>query len=51
MFVLIRPEVAVKCATEGLVALEKMEGVGNSCILLWPADITIIPGTDSNALR
>ena len=45
-FVLIRPDVAVKCATEGLVALE---GVDSS--ILWPADITTIPGTDSNSLR
>ena len=51
MFLLIRPEVAVKYATEGLEALENLEGVDNSCILLWPADIAIIPGTDSNSLR
>ena len=50
MFVLTRPEAAVKCATEGLVALENLEGVDNG-ILLWPADIAIIPGTDSSALR
>ena len=49
MFVLTRPEVAVKCATEGLVALENLEG--DSCTVLWPADIAIIPGTDSSALR
>ena len=51
MFVLTRPEVAVKCATEGLVALENLEGVDYGCILLWPADIAIIPGTDSSTLR
>ena len=50
-FVLTRPEVAVKCATEGLEALENLEGVDTSCTVLWPADIAIIPGTDSNTLR
>ena len=48
-FVLIRPEVAVKCATKGLVALE---GVDNNRGILWPtADIATIPGTDTSSLR
>ena len=48
-FVLTRPEVAVECATEGLKALERLDN--SSSVLLWPADTTIIPGTDSNAIR
>ena len=51
MFVLIRPEVAVKCATEGLVALENLEAGVDNCRILWPVDNTTIPGTDSNSLR
>ena len=41
----------MKVATEGLVALENLEEVDKNSVLIWPADVTTIPGTESSALR